>query len=81
MCTLLNMKRLELKFLQSYENRTEGSIIANTNIRKAKNVEFLLIQKHTTAVAYMIRLTFVYILYSLYIVRIYKKHTKAVSVS
>ena len=29
----------------------------------------------------MIRLTFVYILYSLHIVCIYKEHTKAVSVS
>ena len=37
-------------------------------------------KKHTSA-AYMIRLIFVYILYSLYIVYMYKKHTKAVSVS
>ena len=38
-------------------------------------------KKHTSAVAYMIQLTFVYILYSLHIVCMYKKHRKTVSVS
>ena len=37
--------------------------------------------KHISAGAYMIQLTCVYILYGLYIVFMYKKHTQAVSVS
>ena len=40
------------------------------------------LEKHTSEAAYMIRLTFVYILYSQFvIVCMYKKHTKVVSVS
>ena len=36
-------------------------------------------KKHTSVAEYMIQLTFVYVLYSLCIVSVYKKHTKAVS--
>ena len=40
------------------------------------------LEKHTSEAAYIIRLTFVYILYSQFvIVCMYKKHTKVVSVS
>ena len=46
-----------------------------------KNVKFLYIQKKHTSAAYMIRLRFAYIWYSLYIVCMYKRHIKAVSVS
>ena len=48
---------------------------------KGKECRGFVYKKHTSAAAYMIRLTFVYILYSLYIVCMYKKHTKVVSVS
>ena len=45
------------------------------------NLSFCIYKKHTSAAAYMFRLTFLCILYSLYIVYVYKKHTKIVSVS
>ena len=48
---------------------------------KGKECRGFVYKKHTPAAAYMIRLTFVHILYSLYIVCMYKKHTKATSVS
>ena len=67
------------------QNRMEDGVVMGCywckNIWKVKNVEVLYTKKHTSAAAYMIRLTFVYILYSLYIVCMYKKHTKVVSVS
>ena len=48
---------------------------------KGRECRGFVYKKHTSAAAYMIQLTFVYILYSLYIVCMYKKHTKVVSVS
>ena len=48
---------------------------------KSKECRGFAYKKHTAAAAYMIWLTFVYILYSLYIVFMYKKHAKALSVS
>ena len=48
---------------------------------KGKECRGFVYKKHTSAQAYMIPLTFAYILYSLYIVCMYKKHTKVVSVS
>ena len=75
------------------QNRTEDGIVVDLKIQKVKNVGFLCIQKayiinsmydykkHTSTAAYMIQLAFVYILYSLYIVWMHKKHTNAVLVS
>ena len=48
---------------------------------KSKECRGFVYIKHTLAGAYMILLTFVYILYSLYIVCMYEKYTKTVSVS
>ena len=72
------------EILQSSEIERKIGIITDTKIRKVKNVEVLYSNtKHTSAGAYMIRLpvSFVYILYSLLIVCMYKKHTKAISVT
>ena len=67
--------------IEKLRNRVEDGVFVHVKVRKVKNVGFLYIQKHTSAAAYLIRLTFVYILYSLYYVCMYKKHTKAISVS
>ena len=60
-------------------NRTEDGVIIAAKVRKVNTVE-VFYTCNTSAGAYMTRLTFVYILYSLYIVCMYNKHTKAVSV-
>ena len=61
-------------------SRKEECFVANANTLKVNNLELLYIQKKHTSVA-TLPLTFVYILYSLHIVFIYKKPTRAVSVS
>ena len=50
-------------------------------IFEKERMQVLYAKKHTSAAACVTRLTFVYILYSLNIVCMYKKHTKVVSVS
>ena len=72
------MKRLVVKF----RNKTEDGVVIDAKIRNVKNVARRVVYiKHTSAGVYMIRLTFVYILYSLYIVCMYKKHINVVSVT
>ena len=58
----------------------EEDIVTDAKIGKVKNVQ-VLYTKSISAAAYMIQLTFVYFLCSLYIVYMYKKHTKTISVS
>ena len=58
----------------------EEDIVTDAKIGKVKNVQ-VLYTKSKSAAAYMIQLTFVYFLCSLYIVYMYKKHTKTISVS
>ena len=48
---------------------------------KSKECRGFVYKNHTSAAAYMIQLTFVFILYGLYISYIYKRRRKAVSLS
>ena len=76
---LFKNENIDSEILKIVGNRTEDGIIVDAKIRKVKNVGFLYIQKkHAPASAYMIQLIFEYILYSLYIVFMYKKHAKEV---
>ena len=82
----LSMKRLVLKFYENakYIEWKMALLFIPIDIQKyskSKECRGFVYKKHTSAAAHMIQLTFVYILYSLYIVCMFKKHMKAVSVS
>ena len=57
----------------------EDGVVLDKN-SKSKECRGFVCKKHTSA-AYMIELTFVNVLYSLYIVCMHKKYTNATSVS
>ena len=71
------MKRLVLKFYKSVKIAPKMASLQMQKFEKRK-CEVFYVQKYTLAATNMIRLTFAYILYSLYIVHKYKSHTKAV---
>ena len=77
---LSDYEKIGPEILRKCEKEWKMALLLMQKYSKSKECRGFVYKKHTSA-AHMIQLKFFYILYSLYIVCIYKKHTKVVSVS
>ena len=79
---LIEYEKIGPEILQSCKTEQKMASLLMQNLKSREcSFRFCIYKKHTSLATSMSQLTFIHILYSLYIVCMYNKHTEAISVS